>query len=670
MSKKQRFWGIVGLALTLVLPLLVEAAGIVQTLAITLIDTTGFPVSQIYFSVNDVDGSAITDLQTAEFELYENDVPIPSFDVITVEHPLLIGVVIDSAASFKSWEGNAPRVDHAKEVTRWLVAPQYERLLPDDEVAIFAFQAGEPVRLVDFTYDHQLVLDQGITTVSTNGNNYTALFDILRQAIGETATRAGARRRVLIVFSDGIDSTSAVDVDRVIQQAQEAHLLIYTVGMGPNLAPDIQGSAFLRRLADETGGKYLWYRPGRAEAEVGVLTLLDDLVMQRGGYKLTYTSNQYEGNPNIKLVVERSAATAEDTATFEVPPLPPVVTIDAIQQGEILTGIVDVQPSVARAQRELDRVEYRIDDELVFTSRSAPWIFEWDTRDYANSSIDYEEHTLSVVVCDLAQQCSEPYQLLVGTRLPQPTPTPMPLPTSTVVTTESQTISMVSIASLIVSLAALVLIIIYMRRGGGKAVGRVVQEVRRKTRVWMSQTKIFGAAGGETNHVPTLTVVSEVENGKRFPLEGRVLFLGRDTERADVVFEWDDYISRRHAKLAQEGEQWYLWDMGSANRTWLNQSIVRASLSEGVELEEAFPLYDGDVVKLGPELTLRFDLPNRVQHQPATENATGDDVESGTPARVDVNTPTRVFPPHHISQPPKGPDQTSSETAETLYVKK
>lgn len=667
MSKKHCSWIVLMLVMALLLPLVVEAAGIVKTLGITLVDTASFPSTQVYFSLNDADGAPITDLQTGELQLYENDVPVPAFDVTAVEHPLLIGVVIDSAISFRSREGNATRVDHAKEASRWLVAPQYGRLLPDDEVAIFAFQAGQPVRLVDFTYDHQLVLDQGIDRVSTDGNNLTALFDILRQAINETSLRAGARRRVLLVFSDGVDRTSAADVDRVIQQAQDAHLLIYTVGLGNDLAADRPASAFLRRLADETGGKYLWYQPGRQGTNELLSAMLDDLIAQRHGYMLAYTSNQYEGSPQVRLVAQRGGGKAEDAFKFEVPPLPPVVTVDTINAADILVGVVTVQPSVARSQRELDRVEYWIDGELAFVSRASPWTFEWDTRDYASSATDYDEHTLTVVACDIAQQCSQPLVLPLGTRLPLPTPTPEPQIIEVIKESDDKGNRIISLLSLIVASVALVLIIIYIRRGGGQAVGRAVQEVRRKTRVWMSQTKIFGQSGGE-DHTPTLTVVSEVQKGKKFPLESRVVFLGRDSERADLVFEWDEYLSRRHVKIAQEGDQWYAWDMNSANRTWLNQTIVRASLSEGLDLQEAVLLHDGDVLKLGPELALRFTIPMMVKPASAPD-ATGGNGSGAVAEGMTTDTPTRVLA-SDFADLSRGTAQSDIENAETIVFKK
>lgn len=616
----------------------------ISALSVTLVDTASFPTVRLYLSVVDSDRQPVTELPAENFTLYENDVPIADFTVDPVEHPLLVGVVIDSAVSFNTWEGGVPRVEQAKEATRWLVAPDHQRLISDDEVAIFAFQDGLPVRLVDFTYDHQRVLDQGVNQVSTAGNQYTALFDILRQATTETATRQGARRRALLVFSDGVDRTSGVEVDRVIQEAVDAHLLIYTVGLGANLAPDRPGSAFLRRLADETGGRYTWYRPGRAGEEEEMNAFLDALVAQRAGYLISYASNQYQGNPDVRIAVHRAGAAAEDTLTFEVPPVPPTVSVDDLRSGQVVVGTFTVRPSIARAQRDIDRVEYYVDDELVHTARAAPWAFEWDTRGHASSDVEAEPHTLKILACDIGDQCGE-VSLTVGTRLPTPTPTPPPGPTAAFPV--AGTVLMVtSIGALVIALAALVTLIVVMRRGGIQTIGGVVAEVRRRTRVWRQRTGIFGGgAPAPRQSVATLSIVSDMFKGKQFNLDESVIFLGRVEERADVAFYWDECVSGRHAKIAQEGAQFYIWDLNSTNGTWVNEQRVPRSLSEGLELAEAIPLCDGDVVRLGPDLRLRLNLAGEAMEPPSPGAAESSAAE----------TPTQILTP----APPPEPQPTA-----------
>jgi VWFA-related protein len=632
-------------SLGLLVPVVASAQVGIRNLDITLVDEEDFPDVDIYFSVNDLDGQPVTGLTQDNFELYEDDASVPIATLSEVEHPMLIGVVIDSAVSFNTWDGGAPRVEKAKEAARWLVSPQYGRLIPDDEVGVFAFQAGAPERLVPFSWDHQKVVNQGIDPVNTEGNQYTALFDILRQAIQETSTYEGARRRALLVFSDGVDQTSGTEIDSVIQEAVDNHLLIYAVGMGRGLAHDQEGSAFLRRLADETGGEYFWYRPAQADSEEEMKAFLDRLVAQRAGYVLTYASNQYEGTPEVQLVVASGGTSAEDAISYEVPSLPPAVTIDDLEEGDILEGVVEVEPSISRAQREIDRVEYWLNDELVYTARSAPWTFEWDTSEHATSTTDADVHNLKVVACDIRDKCAET-SMTLGTRLPQPTPTPAPMVVPATDTTMSKIQMVVSIGALVIAISALVIIFILVRRGGFSAVQNVAAEVRRRTRVWRQRTNIFGGGQpGTRQSFAKLTVVSDMFEGKEFPIEENKIFLGRDEQRADIILYWNDYISGRHAQVAQEGDQFYVWDLNSSNGTWVDEQRVPRSLSEGVELEEARALNSGSILRLGPDLRLRFDLVESEQEQeqqPDQEEPENEDPSGGDGHRSG-EAPTQIL---------------------------
>ncbi|HEX9985683.1 MAG TPA: SpoIIE family protein phosphatase [Thermoanaerobaculia bacterium] len=66
-----------------------------------------------------------------------------------------------------------------------------------------------------------------------------------------------------------------------------------------------------------------------------------------------------------------------------------------------------------------------------------------------------------------------------------------------------------------------------------------------------------------------------------------LITLGRATECTVPIR--DRYLSRKHAELAFDGEQWFLRDCGSANGTMLN----------GVRVADATPLKPGDHIVLG-----------------------------------------------------------------------
>jgi hypothetical protein len=80
--------------------------------------------------------------------------------------------------------------------------------------------------------------------------------------------------------------------------------------------------------------------------------------------------------------------------------------------------------------------------------------------------------------------------------------------------------------------------------------------------------------------------------------ERAVAVLGRD-EASDVPIEWDDRVSRTHAKLERVGREWSIEDDGlSRNGTYVNEERVRGPRH----------LRDGDMVRAG-HTTLVFRAP-------------------------------------------------------------
>jgi pSer/pThr/pTyr-binding forkhead associated (FHA) protein len=60
--------------------------------------------------------------------------------------------------------------------------------------------------------------------------------------------------------------------------------------------------------------------------------------------------------------------------------------------------------------------------------------------------------------------------------------------------------------------------------------------------------------------------------GTRISLDARPLLIGR-ADDSTLVLD-DDYASTRHARIAQQGEEWYVEDLGSTNGTYLDRAKV------------------------------------------------------------------------------------------------
>jgi diguanylate cyclase (GGDEF)-like protein len=74
--------------------------------------------------------------------------------------------------------------------------------------------------------------------------------------------------------------------------------------------------------------------------------------------------------------------------------------------------------------------------------------------------------------------------------------------------------------------------------------------------------------------------------GKRYPLGSDEIVVGRGSD-CDIQIDRDS-VSRKHARVFQFGDQWFVEDLGSTNGSYINDVPIQKS-----------PLRDSDYVKIG-----------------------------------------------------------------------
>ncbi|HEV3139623.1 MAG TPA: FHA domain-containing protein, partial [Vicinamibacterales bacterium] len=97
--------------------------------------------------------------------------------------------------------------------------------------------------------------------------------------------------------------------------------------------------------------------------------------------------------------------------------------------------------------------------------------------------------------------------------------------------------------------------------------------------------------------MPTLSVRSGPKQGTEYNLEQPVVVIGRGST-ADLPLA-DASVSRHHAVIARENEEWGIQDLDSANGTFVN----------GRRISQRVPLVGGDSVRLGSVLLKFEDAP-------------------------------------------------------------
>ena len=125
--------------------------------------------------------------------------------------------------------------------------------------------------------------------LDTQGGGFTALRDAIAVYLSRVWDSPG--RKVLVLFSDGVDTTSSIGPMELQRMVRSAAVTIYPVAFAGEYARGSQGahkaSEFLSELATESGGRV--FEP-RASKELAAIyqTILDELGSQ---YVLGYVSD-------------------------------------------------------------------------------------------------------------------------------------------------------------------------------------------------------------------------------------------------------------------------------------------------------------------------------------------------------------------------------------------
>ncbi len=107
----------------------------------------------------------------------------------------------------------------------------------------------------------------------------TAIGDALALSVQQVSQIPSAAR-IVILLSDGVSNAGAVSVEKAIEVAREQGVTVYTIGIGTEqeffgMSTGALDEATLKRIADETGGRY--FRATSTRDLLSVYQLIDKL---------------------------------------------------------------------------------------------------------------------------------------------------------------------------------------------------------------------------------------------------------------------------------------------------------------------------------------------------------------------------------------------------------
>jgi Ca-activated chloride channel homolog len=206
----------------------------------------GTQVVSLFVTVADAQKRLVPDLTQEDFEVFDNDKPqsITYFD--NSVQPITVVMMLDTSGSMTL------AIDLLKQAAEQFLI----RLFPDDKAKVGAFNDKIQVS-AHFTSNRDELV--GAVKDLDYGNG-TRLWDAVGMSLDELKGIEG--RRVILIFTDGDDTSSRIGLGTVIDRARADEVMVYAIGlesryMGPSgrmvrTRPD-RG---LRRIADETGGGY------------------------------------------------------------------------------------------------------------------------------------------------------------------------------------------------------------------------------------------------------------------------------------------------------------------------------------------------------------------------------------------------------------------------------
>ena len=207
----------------------------------------GTQIVSLFVTVADATRRLVPGLIQDDFEVFDNEKPQSIIFFQNEVQPINVVVMLDTSGSMTL------TLDLLRDAAEQFLI----RLLPDDKGKVGAFNDK-----IQFSSTFTSNRDQLVTEVKNlDYGNGTRLWDAIAASLDELKTVDG--RRVILVFTDGDDTSSRIGQGTVIDRARADEVMIYAIGLESNYIGGPNGQrvrtrpdAGLRKVADETGGGY------------------------------------------------------------------------------------------------------------------------------------------------------------------------------------------------------------------------------------------------------------------------------------------------------------------------------------------------------------------------------------------------------------------------------
>jgi Ca-activated chloride channel family protein len=202
---------------------------------------------RVVATVKDSAGRLVGTLEKDDFKLFDNGAPqqIAVFERRT-EQPLFVSLLIDNSGS------TAKDLKYEVDCVNRFLRALFAEGNPKDALALYSF--NYEVRQLNHFTRSQASLERSLRGMK--GEAGTSMYDAIYFAARDLEDRDG--RKVIVVVTDGGDTTSVKDFHAALKAAQLADAVIYSVLVMPitnDAGRNIGGENALTTLGERTGGR-------------------------------------------------------------------------------------------------------------------------------------------------------------------------------------------------------------------------------------------------------------------------------------------------------------------------------------------------------------------------------------------------------------------------------
>ena len=236
-------------------------------------------------TVVDEKSHLVTDLNKANFTVYENGEPQEIIDFHREDIPVSIGIVVDNSGSMRE----------KREKVSTAVLNLIKASNPGDEEFIVNFN-DEAYLDQDFT-NSLASLHEALDRLDSRGG--TALYDAVIASCDHLAKAAKREKKVVILITDGEDNSSQESLEQAIRSVQDENgPTIYSIGILGTEGRQRRARRALEELSLQTGG-VAFFPKNLDEVESISQAVARDI---RNQYSITYKPSNPQANGGYRQV--------------------------------------------------------------------------------------------------------------------------------------------------------------------------------------------------------------------------------------------------------------------------------------------------------------------------------------------------------------------------------